>query len=297
MEVNEATMRKYDAFISHASEDKASLVAGLAEILHRLGANVWYDEFTLEPGDSLSRSIDRGLAESRFGLVVLSKSFFAKDWPEYELRGLISRELGRDKVIIPVWHGVSREDVLEYSPPLADKLAIRSDQHDLMHVALAVLKVIRPDLLKGWHRKVLANKKMAESIKTIETAKILPGPIQHETLPQKLVNRILINTYVLQEVFPQTLEEALDSFRRDANPQTEVQVWELIAACYVRTLQGKPGIDERKKGEFFKYFLLRTMAPPEQLDLSEIALPSDDIEYLAEVFNSLEPKMLDARHR
>src|SRR5262245_11130644 len=113
----------YDVFISHASEDKKALVEPLANFLVELGAHVWFDKLTLEPGDSLSRSIDRGLAKSRYGLVVLSKSFFEKPWPEYELRGLVSREIGNDKVIIPIWYGVTKGDVTDFSPPLADKLA------------------------------------------------------------------------------------------------------------------------------------------------------------------------------
>src|ERR1051325_3140270 len=76
----------YDAFICHASEDKDDLVRPLAEGLMKLGHKIWYDEFQLRVGDSLRRSIDKGLARSRFGIVVLSPSFFAKNWPQYELR-------------------------------------------------------------------------------------------------------------------------------------------------------------------------------------------------------------------
>ena len=75
----------YDAFISHASEDKDSLVRPLAEALRDHHVEVWYDELSLQVGDSLRRSIDRGLAKSRFGVVVLSPAFFAKEWPQWEL--------------------------------------------------------------------------------------------------------------------------------------------------------------------------------------------------------------------
>ena len=116
----------YDVFISHASEDKAAFVKPLAEDLARLGVHVWYDEFALKLGDSLSRSIDKGLALSKFGIVVLSKAFLSKPWPEYELRGLVTREIGKDKVILPVWHNVTRDDIMAFSPPLADKLALNT---------------------------------------------------------------------------------------------------------------------------------------------------------------------------
>ena len=71
----------YDAFISHASEDKQAVVKPLARELARLGLQVWYDEFELKLGESLRQAIDRGLATSQFGIVVLSRAFFAKNWP------------------------------------------------------------------------------------------------------------------------------------------------------------------------------------------------------------------------
>ena len=89
-----ARSEPYDAFISHASEDKDDFVRPLAEFLDRAGLSVWYDEFSLSAGDSLSRSIDKGLARSRFGIVVLSNSFLQKRWPEYELRGLAACRTG-----------------------------------------------------------------------------------------------------------------------------------------------------------------------------------------------------------
>lgn len=113
----------YDAFISHASEDKEAFVRPLAKALSRLGFRVWYDEFSLKVGDSLRRSIDQGLASSRFGVVVLSKAFFAKQWPNYELDGLVGREIEGQKVILPVWYGIEKADVLRFSPALADKIA------------------------------------------------------------------------------------------------------------------------------------------------------------------------------
>ncbi|HET6558031.1 MAG TPA: toll/interleukin-1 receptor domain-containing protein, partial [Prolixibacteraceae bacterium] len=101
----------YDAFISHASEDKDSLVRPLARMLNKMGFYIWYDEFELKIGDSLRQSIDKGLVNSKYGIVVLSKSFFAKNWPQYELNGLTAKEIGGQKVILPIWHEVTKEDV------------------------------------------------------------------------------------------------------------------------------------------------------------------------------------------
>jgi TIR domain len=93
--LQDASVRKgkYDAFISHATEDKDTVVRPLAAALVRLGFRIWLDETELHVGDSLRKSIDAGLSKSRYGIVVLSKAFFAKNWPKYELDGLVAREL------------------------------------------------------------------------------------------------------------------------------------------------------------------------------------------------------------
>jgi len=118
-----------DFFISHASEDKDEIARPLAVALTVAGYSVWFDEFTLQLGDSLPSMIDRGLASSRFGVVVLSESFFRKQWPKRELDGLVTREIAdQTKRILPVWHGVDADSVARYSPTLAARLAVSTVQ-------------------------------------------------------------------------------------------------------------------------------------------------------------------------
>jgi len=134
----------YDVFISHASEDKESFVRPLAKALRSQNVEVWYDEFTLQLGDSIRRSLDRGLKQSRFGIVVLSHAFFEKNWPQYELDGLAEREMkGCDVVILPVWHGIAHEDVMDYSPSLAGRKSVSTD-FGIQAVVKAILQTIRP---------------------------------------------------------------------------------------------------------------------------------------------------------
>ena len=117
----------HDVFICHASEDKDEFVRPLAEALRSHHLAVWYDEFTIEVGDSLREAIDRGLATSRYGIVVLSPSFFRKRWPKRELNGLVAREMAEDRgVILPIWHHVDRDEVVAFSPPLGDLCAAAS---------------------------------------------------------------------------------------------------------------------------------------------------------------------------
>jgi len=133
---------EYDVFISHASEDKDGIVRPLAELLRNKEFDVWYDEFQLRVGDSLRRSIDQGLAKSRFGIVVLSPAFFAKNWPQYELDGLVQKEMEGSKVILPVWHKVTKAEVIGYSPSLADKLALNTATATLEEMASQIAEVL-----------------------------------------------------------------------------------------------------------------------------------------------------------
>ena len=113
-----------DVFLSHASEDKVALARPLYKGLTKAGVKVWFDEAELTMGDSLRRRIDEGLARCRFGVVILSPKFFAKDWPQKELDGLVAREnASGEKAILPVWHGLTKTQVAKFSPTLADRLA------------------------------------------------------------------------------------------------------------------------------------------------------------------------------
>lgn len=135
--------KAHDAFICHASEDKEDFVRPLAETLHAEGFDIWYDEFALTVGDSLRQNIDRGLAGSRFGIVVLSSAFFSKNWPQYELNGLVAKEMEGRKVVLPIWHKVSKDEVMAFSPPMADKVAINTAISSLSEVVAQLSEVLR----------------------------------------------------------------------------------------------------------------------------------------------------------
>lgn len=130
----------WDVFICHAWEDKEEIARPLAEALQQEGLRVWYDEFELKVGDSLRRSVAHGLRNSRYGVVILSPSFFAKELPKKELDGLAAREVNSGKVILPIWHKVTHDDVLNFSPELADKIAILTDK-GVQDVVQQLLKV------------------------------------------------------------------------------------------------------------------------------------------------------------
>lgn len=129
-------------FISHASEDKAAVARPLADALGQRGVSVWLDDFELKIGDSLRRKIDVGLANSRFGVVVFSRSFFAKGWPQYELDGLVTRSVSGEQTLLPLWHEITKDEVMAHSPSLVDKIARSTAQYTIEEIAAEISEVV-----------------------------------------------------------------------------------------------------------------------------------------------------------
>ena len=117
------SFKEKDVFICHDSDDKKDFVRPLAEKLQDEGIAVWYDEFSLEIGDSVFDKIEKGLQEYRFGIVVLSEHFLNNfNWPHHEYKSLKIKELSTGKKII--WRkNISKSDVAKYSLELSDKWA------------------------------------------------------------------------------------------------------------------------------------------------------------------------------
>lgn len=134
---------KYDIFICHASEDKKDFVAKLATALVKKGVKVWYDEFSLKLGDRLRQKIDEGLSNSRYGVVVLSPNFFRKKWPIDELEGLLAIEKEGRKVILPVWHNLTIEEIAKHSPLLAGRIAAKTED-GIDKIVEDILNVLNP---------------------------------------------------------------------------------------------------------------------------------------------------------
>jgi len=134
---------QYDVFISHASEDKDAVVRPLANALKDRGVVVWYDEFEMRIGDSLRRKIDKGLANSRFGIVVISRDFIKKGWTNYELDGIMTRAVSGEQILLPVWHNITKKEVVDYSPSLADKVARNTAVNTVEEIADEIASLIQ----------------------------------------------------------------------------------------------------------------------------------------------------------
>ncbi len=133
---------EYDVFISHASEDKDEVVRPLAYALKEKGLTVWYDEFEMKIGDSLRRKIDKGLANSRFGIVVVSRDFIKKGWTNYEFDGIITKVVSGEQILLPIWHNITKQEVVNYSPSLADKLARNTAINTIEEIADEIAELI-----------------------------------------------------------------------------------------------------------------------------------------------------------
>jgi predicted aspartyl protease len=124
----------YDVFVCHASDDKP-FVEPLVSALKAADIKVWYDKDRMTWGDDLRSSIDKGLSNSRFGIVVFSKAFLKKrPWTEHESNGLFAKERDGEKVILPIRHGVTHDDLAKYSPSFVDRIAMDSTKNSIAEI-------------------------------------------------------------------------------------------------------------------------------------------------------------------
>jgi phosphate acetyltransferase len=121
------------------------IVRPFATLLKEKGLKVWYDEFELKIGDKLRRKIDEGLSKTRYGVVVLSNFFFAKEWPQKELDSLFAIEDNGQDVILPIWHKISKDEVLKYSPTIAGILALNTSSFSIEEIAEKIVEKVKPD--------------------------------------------------------------------------------------------------------------------------------------------------------
>ena len=137
---------EYDVFISYAYEDE-SIAKEISNRLSKLGLSVWFDQHKLKVGDSLYEEIGKAIKKSKFGVVILSKNYLSKKWPVEELKTLFQLQLASgQKIIIPLWHGVGKEEMEEKAPFLMDIRALstnRMNLDDIAHEICGVVETIR----------------------------------------------------------------------------------------------------------------------------------------------------------
>jgi len=118
------------AFISHDTRDKEEIASKIAFGLEKRMCPVWYDEYSLKVGDSLRESIEKGLKECKKCILILSPNFIKNTgWTKTEFNSIFTREIMEKKnIILPVWCGISKEELYEYSPILVDRVGLNIDK-------------------------------------------------------------------------------------------------------------------------------------------------------------------------
>ena len=270
--------KKYDIFISHASEDKDAIVRPLATILERLSVRVWFDEFSLQLGDSLTASIDKGLQKSRYGLVVLSKAFLSKKWTEYEYRSLMTREVDGERVILPLWCDVIKDDVKNFSLYLADIMALPISRANFGKIVPAILKKVRPDIYQELRMRGVLRKAVAEG--TPELAKM--SDIKSATTKQsKLTKQQLIRSkavyYGIGRHLKITFDDYVDQYELDVVPERELQSWEIMNVCYLEMLEYHADATDRDREDYFKVLIALSVGWRE---VKDVKLGDGEIEEL-----------------
>jgi len=135
--------QRWDLFLSYASEDRVGFVLSLVDALRKRGVTVWFDQNELALGDSLRETINRGLAQSRFAVLVLSRHSLDKNWPRQEWDAVMALEEGGQKRVLPLTYGVSRHEVAEAFPLIADRLSADAAL-GMDRVVDDILSVVKP---------------------------------------------------------------------------------------------------------------------------------------------------------
>ena len=114
-------MEKYSVFVSHSSEDKIEYVDDLVSEIKKLGISVFYDTDVISWGDNLREQIDNGLNNCKLAVIVISPSYFGREWTEYEIQSLLVRQDNEhNKLILPILYNTSKEDLIKHYPLLKD---------------------------------------------------------------------------------------------------------------------------------------------------------------------------------
>lgn len=136
-EVSKNNIFEYDVFISHANKDKEDLIEELYQSLSKLGISIFYDKESLEWGDNWKERILNGTMKAEFAIIVISENFFDREWTERELSEFLNRQnRNGQKLILPIIHNITTEQLKAKYPNVADIQAIDSKKYNCDQIAL-----------------------------------------------------------------------------------------------------------------------------------------------------------------
>ena len=139
---------RHDLFLCHAWDDRRRTAKELYDALEAIGVSVWFSEKHVLLGTPLMREIDRGLAKSRAGLVLVTPSFVkrlkAAGVADKELSALLARDM-----LVPVVHGITYEELRDESPLLASRSGLDTAEDSIAQIAVKISELVSTDAFDG----------------------------------------------------------------------------------------------------------------------------------------------------
>lgn len=132
-----------DVFLCHAWDDRKDSAQTLHDLLESLNVSVWFSEKDVTLGTSLLREIDKGLAKSRVGVVLVTPAFLRRvhgeGIAEKELSALLARDL-----LVPIVHGTTYEALRDVSPLLGSRSGLSTAEGSMAEVAAKLAELVAP---------------------------------------------------------------------------------------------------------------------------------------------------------
>ena len=236
-------------------------------------------------GDSLSESIDKGIIHSKNGLIIISNNFLNKNWTDYELKSFIMKEMEQGGDILPIWHNVTKADVMNRSLFLADKFALSSDI-GVELLAIKILKKIRPDILSSYALKRAFREACAEKeseIREINIKDLDDGKIVHKSLPNYILASSFLINQIFSDVWNSDFKDFIENFARDWDYDREFFIWNVITSSYLMFIRNnKISFDDvKKKKEIFSDLVRLSLG-----DIEPNYLDKDEFNVLIQIYKA-----------
>ena len=130
-----------DVFICHAWKDRKGSAKELHELLEAAGVKVWFSERDLSLGVPMMRAIDKGLANSRIGLVLVTPALLARLPKESVADKELSALLARNQ-LVPIVHDTTYEDLRDVSPLLASRSGLDTSEESMAEIAAKIAELV-----------------------------------------------------------------------------------------------------------------------------------------------------------
>jgi hypothetical protein len=132
-----------DIFLCHAWDDRVGAAKELHDLLVSRGVSVWFSEKDVALGTSLLREIDKGLAKSRVGIVLVTPALLSRirgeGIAEKELSAILARDL-----LVPIVHGTTYEALREVSPLLGSRSGLSTAENPMADIAAKLAELVAP---------------------------------------------------------------------------------------------------------------------------------------------------------